>query len=180
MINANLKESTREPHILNYKIFQSSDRECLFVGAKHWDVSKSKHYKQVCTVDWFGGMQMEGHDWYVEDMEEVFRILNGYYIDEETGHDDVFDVHVSGYRIVEGVRKDGTEYKFRDMHSLSVGDIIVDDSPDGDSKAYIVDSFGFKQIQFDYTLEERFCNAIEIPGAKKAAPCQQQLDLEVA
>ncbi len=94
------------------------------------------------------------NDWYVDDNEIVFRILNGYYIDEETGHDDVFDAHVSGYRLREGVRKDGTEYKFRDMHSLSVGDIIVDDSPDGDSKAYIVDSFGFKQIQFCllYTL----------------------------
>ena len=180
MINANLKESTREPHVLNYKIFQSDDRECLFVGAKHWDVSKSKHYKQVCTVDGFGGLQMDGGNWYVDDMEEVFRILNGYYIDEETGHDEVFDVHVSGYRIVEGTRKDGTEYKFRDMHSLSVGDIIVDDSPEGDSKAYIVDSFGFKQIEFEFEQERRFCSAMDVPGYTKCAPCQQQLDLEVA
>ena len=180
MINANLKESTREPHVLNYKIFQSDDRECLFVGAKHWDVSKSKHYKQVCTVDWFGGLQMDGGNWYVDDMEEVFRILNGYYIDEETGHDEVFDVHVSGYRIVEGTRKDGTEYKFRDMHSLSVGDIIVDDSPEGDSKAYIVDSFGFKQIDFEFEQERRFCSDMDVPGYTKCAHCQQQLDLEVA
>ena len=70
-------ESKREPHILHYKIFQSDDRDCMFRGFKHWDVSKSDTYRQVCTVDWFGGMTMEGHDWYVDDKEEVFRILNG-------------------------------------------------------------------------------------------------------
>ena len=180
MINPTLRESTRQPHCLNYKIFQSSDRDCLFVGHKHWNVSKSDKYRQVCTVDWFGGMQMEGHDWYIDDKEEVFRILNGYYMDEESGHDDVYESHVSGYRIVEGTRKDGTEYRFRDMHSLSVGDIIVDDSPDMDGAAFIVDSFGFKQIDFNYTLEERFCSAMETGGAKRAAPCQQELDMEVA
>lgn len=180
MINANLRESTRQPHVLNYKIFQSSDRDCLFVGHKHWNVSKSDKYRQVCTVDWFGGMQVEGHDWYIDDMEEVFRILNGFYMDEETGHDDVYEAHVSGYRIVEGTRKDGTEYKFRDMHSLSVGDIIVDDAPEGDSKAYIVDSFGFKQIDFEFEQEQRFCSAMDIPGYTKCAPCQQELDLGVA
>ena len=66
------------------------------------------------------------------------------------------------------------------MHSLSVGDIIVDDSPDMDGAAFIVDSFGFKQIDFNYTLEERFCSAMETGGAKRAAPCQQELDMEVA
>ena len=101
MINPTLRESTRQPHCLNYKIFQSDDRDCLFVGHKHWNVSKSDKYRQVCTVDWFGGMQMEGHDWYIDDKEEVFRILNGYYMDEDTGHDDVYESHVSGYRIVE-------------------------------------------------------------------------------
>ncbi len=173
-------ESKREPHILHYKIFQSSDRDCMFRGFKHWDVSKSDKYRQVCTVDWFGGMQCEGHDWYVDDKEEVFKILNQYYMDEDTGHDDVFDCHVSGFRKKSGTREDGSTWACRDMHSLSVGDIIVDNSPDQDGAAYIVDSFGFKQIQFNYTIEQRFCTTLEEPGDRKSAPFTGELDLEVA
>ena len=41
------------------------------------------------------------------------------------------------------------------MHSLSVGDIVVDHS-DEDGKAFIVDSFGFKEIEFTGEMQERF------------------------
>ena len=174
-IDMKLTESTRTPHVLHYKIFQSSDRDCLFVGAKHWDISKSDKCKQVCSVDWFAGMDVDGGDYYIESLDQVFALLNGACSEDE------YDCHVSGYRIVEGVREsDGYEYCFRDMHSLSVGDIIVDHSPDGDGRAYIVDSYGFKQIDFEYFLEERFVSHMEEHGPKKAAPAQKELDLEVA
>mgnify|MGYP001592382888 FL=1 len=168
-----LKENTRTPHSLHYKIFQSSDRDCLFVGAKHWDISKSDKYKQVCSVDWYGGMEVDGGAYYIESHDQVFALLNGACSQDE------YDAHVSGYRIVEGTREsDGYEYCFRDMHSLSVGDIIVDEVIDG--KAYIVDSYGFKQIDFEYFLEERFVAHGEQHGPKKAAPAQTELNFEVA
>jgi len=147
-----LRENNQRPHTLHYAIFQSDDRECLFRGAKHWDVAKSDKYKQVCSVSWFGGMEVEGGAWYIEDKEEVFKILNGYYIDEETGHDDVFDCHVVGFGVKRGVRKDGSKWECRDMHSLSVGDIIVDNA-NGEGKAFIVDSWGFKEIDFDAPVD---------------------------
>ena len=69
---------------------------------------------------------------------------------------------LAGYGIVEGVRKsDGVEYCFRDMHSLSVGDIIVDHM-NNDQKAYIVDNFGFKEIEFTSKTEERFVPKYEV------------------
>ena len=150
-----LTANTQRPNSLHYAIFQSSDRDCMFVGAKHWDVSKSDKYRQVCSVNFFGGLQLEGHDWYVDNKEDVFAILNGAYANDETGEDVVYEHHVVGYGIVEGTRKDGSEYCFRDMHSLSVGDIVVDHS-DEDGKAFIVDSFGFKEIEFTGEMQERF------------------------
>ena len=176
-----LKESKMKPHSLHYKIFQSDDRDAMFRGFKHWDESKSDSYRCVCTVDWFAGFTSEGHDWYVEDKEEVFRILNGYYMDEDTGEDEVYDFHVHGFGVRSGTRKDGSYWECRDMRSLSVGDIIVDHSPDQDGAAYIVDSFGFKQIEFNYELkEEKFCSEFEKPGQFKSAPFTPELDLEVA
>ena len=38
------------------------------------------------------------------------------------------------------------------MHSLSVGDIIVDHM-NNDQKAYIVDNFGFKEIEFNAPVD---------------------------
>jgi len=157
-----LTANTQKPNSLHYAIFQSSDRECLFQGAKHWDVSKSDKYRQVCSVNFFGGLQLDGGDFYVDNMDEVFTVLNGAYGNDETGEDVVFEHHVTGFGIVEGVREsDGYEYCFRDMHSLSVGDIIVDHVND-DGKAFIVDSFGFKEIQFTGKTEERFVPKYEV------------------
>lgn len=147
-----IKENNQRPHTLHYAIFQSDDRECLFRGAKHWDVAKSDKYKQVCSVSWFGGLQQEGGDFYIDDKEEVFKILNGYYYDEESNEDIVDECHVVGYGVKSGVRKDGTTWECRDMHSLSVGDIVVDNA-NGNGQAFIVDSFGFKAIEFDYEPE---------------------------
>ena len=77
-----LTANTQRPNSLHYAIFQSSDRDCMFVGAKHWDVSKSDKYRQVCSVNFFGGLQLEGHDWYVDNKEDVFAILNGAYAND--------------------------------------------------------------------------------------------------
>ena len=157
-----LTANTQRPNSLHYAIFQSSDRECLFQGAKHWDVSKSDNYRQVCSVNFFGGLQESGCECYIEGLDDVFALLNGQWADDETGEDVVYDSHVTGYGIVEGVRKsDGVEYCFRDMHSLSVGDIIVDHM-NNDQKAYIVDNFGFKEIEFTSKTEERFVPKYEV------------------
>ena len=176
-----LRESKMKPSILHYKIFQSDDRDAMFRGFKHWDESKSDSYRCVCTVDWFAGFTSEGHDWYVEDKEEVFRILNGYYMDEDTGEDEVYDFHVHGFGVRSGTRKDGSYWECRDMRSLSVGDIIVDHSPDQNGKAYIVDSFGFKEVVFNYEItEDKFLSELEKPGKYRHASVQGTLDLEVA
>jgi hypothetical protein len=138
--NMKIQANTQKPNSLHFAIYQSSDRECMFQGFKHWDVSKSDKYRQVCTVDFFAGYMDQGNPLYIESLDDVFALLNGQW---------EYDAHVKGFGIVEGVRKsDGVEYCFRDMHSLSVGDIIVDHCNAPYNKAYIVDSFGFEEIEF--------------------------------
>ena len=66
--------------------------------------------------------------------------------DEDTETDVVFDNHVSDYKMKTVTRKNGEEVTFRDMHSLSVGDIVQD--VDNDTY-HIVDSWGFKDITSD-------------------------------
>jgi hypothetical protein len=73
----------------------------------------------------------------------VFKVLNGYYFDEDTEEDVVFDNHVSDYKMKTITRKDGEVVTYRDMHSLSVGD-IVEDVDNG--SFHIVASFGFMDI----------------------------------
>ena len=150
MANFRLEESKLQKAEKHYVVYQSKDRECLFQGFEHWDVEKSASYKPVCFVNVEGGLQLEdGSSWKVDNLEQVFKLLNGYYYDEDSEDDFVYDAHVGGYAIREGHRKDGSYYCFRDMHSLSVGDVVVDYNDDhGIRKAYIVDSFGFKEIDF--------------------------------
>ena len=62
----------------------------------------------------------------LDDLEEVFKVLNGYYYDDESGEDIVFDNHVSDYKMKTVTRKDGEVVTYRDMHSLSVGDVVQD------------------------------------------------------
>ena len=67
--------------------------------------------------------------------------------DEET--DSVCDSHVSGYKMKTVTRKNGEVIEYRDMHSLSVGDIVQD----VDNDTYnIVDSWGFKDITTDIVI----------------------------
>ena len=70
-------------------------------------------------------------------------MLNGYYYDDESGEDIVFDSHVHDYKMKTFTRKDGEEVTYRDMHSLSVGD-IVEDVDNG--TFHIVASYGFMDV----------------------------------
>jgi len=119
-------------------------------GAKGFTGDMFEHYTNVCNVAKDGGLVSGDEPFIVGDLEEVFKILNGYYFDEdandEEGEDIVFDTHVSGYKMKTVTRKNGEVVTFRDMHSLSVGDIVHD----VDNETYnIVDSWGYKDVTAD-------------------------------
>jgi len=108
-------------------------------GAKGFEGEMFNHYTQVCEV---ANFETEGSK-----LEEVFKILNGYYFDEDTDTDETFDAFVSGFKIKTFLNKKTKEMtEYRDMHSLSVGDIVFDSINDTYN---IVDSFGFKDITSD-------------------------------
>ena len=96
-------------------------------------------------------------DYTVKSKDEVFAILNGSYHDEDTDTDNVFEAHVSGYTYKEGTSSRGVPYKVRNMHSLSVGDIIAEVPQVGyevmdpsdivkHTTYHMVDSYGFTDI----------------------------------
>lgn len=84
------------------------------------------HYTKVCEVDGrYCGLSNGDMDYTVKSKNEVFAILNQQYLDEDTMEDVVFDSHVSGYTMKSFVRE-GKTIEYRNMHSLSVGDIIAE------------------------------------------------------
>jgi hypothetical protein len=108
--------------------------ECSFDGSKRFLPEMFEHYTQVCEVADFQG----------SNLEEVFKILNGYYFDEDANKDEWFDAFVTGFQMRTITRKNGDVVTFRDMHSLSVGDIVEDTST---GKFHMVDGMGFSQIE---------------------------------
>lgn len=117
------------------------------------------HYTKVCEVDgrFCGLTQGDSVDYTVTSKNEVFSILNQYYLNEDTGEDIVFDKHVSGFKMKTITRKDGEVITYRDMHSLSVGDIIAEVPQIGyevmraedivkETRYFIVESYGFSDI----------------------------------
>ena len=116
------------------------------------------HYTKVCEVDGrFCGLGDGDRDYTVTSKNEVFSILNQCYLDEETGEDIVFDKHVSNYVMKTITRKNGEKVTYRDMHSLSVGDIIAEQPQVGyevmdiddiipETRYYIVEQYGFTDI----------------------------------
>ncbi len=103
-----------------------------------------EHFTKVCEVKKDGGLvDGDGEQWLVRDLEDVFAVLNGRYFDEDSNEDVVFDNHVSGFKMKTVTRKDGEVVTYRDMHSLSVGD-IVEDVENG--SFHIVAGMGFKDI----------------------------------
>jgi len=116
------------------------------------------HYTKVCEVDgrFCGLTQGDSVDYTVTSKNEVFSILNQCYLNEETGEDIVFEKHVSGYTMKSFVR-DGKTIEYRNMHSLSVGDIIAEVPQIGyevmrtedvvkETRYFIVESYGFSDI----------------------------------
>ena len=88
-----------------------------------------QHYTHVCSVKKDAGLvagTRNSDPFLLDDLEEVFKVLNGYYYDDESGEDIVFDNHVSDYKMKTITRKDGEVVTYRDMHSLSVGDVVQD------------------------------------------------------
>jgi len=108
--------------------------ECSFDGSKRFLPEMFEHYTQVCEVADFQG----------SNLEEVFKILNGYYFDEDANKDEWFDAFVTGFQMRTITRKNGDVVTFRDMHSLSVGDIVEDTST---GKFHMVDGMGFGEIE---------------------------------
>tara|TARA_R110000851_G_scaffold150007_3_gene290769 strand:- start:322 stop:825 length:504 start_codon:yes stop_codon:yes gene_type:complete len=102
-----------------------------------------QHYTKVCEVKKDAGLVCDGDSWMLRDLEDVFAVLNGRYYDEDTSTDIVHEAHVSGYKMKTITRKDGEVVTYRDMHSLSVGD-IVEDVDNG--TFHIVAGFGFEDI----------------------------------
>ena len=109
-------------------------------------------YTKVCSVKEDGGLVKGPHDnsadapdnsYLVQDKEEVFKILNGYYFDEDQEVDIVFDNHVFGYGMKTFTNKDGEVIEYRDMHSLSVGDIVAEVTDEG--------TFYFQVADWGYT-----------------------------
>ena len=108
--------------------------ECSFDGSKRFLPEMFEHYTQVCEVADFQG----------SNLEEVFKILNGYYFDEDANKDEWFDAFVTGFQMRTITRKNGDVVTFRDMHSLSVGDIVEDTST---GTFHMVDGMGFGEIE---------------------------------
>tara|TARA_B100000900_G_C20497722_1_gene682385 strand:- start:58 stop:585 length:528 start_codon:yes stop_codon:yes gene_type:complete len=104
------------------------------------------HFTKVCSVKKEAGLvagTRSADPFVIDDLEEVFAVLNGRYYDEDSEEDVVFDNHVSDYKWKTVTRKNGEKVTYRDMHSLSVGD-IVEDVDNG--SFHIVASYGFKDI----------------------------------
>ena len=105
-----------------------------------------QHYTHVCSVKKEAGLvsgTRTTDPFVIDDLEEIFKVLNGFYYDDESDEDVVFDAHVSDYKMKTVTRKDGEVVTFRDMHSLSVGDVIQDVD---NGTFHIVASWGFKDV----------------------------------
>ena len=115
------------------------------------------HYTKVCEVDGrYNGLSSGDMDYTIKSKDEVFGVLNQQYLDEDTMEDVVFDSHVSGFTMKSFVRE-GKTIEYRNMHSLSVGDIIAEVPQVGyevmevadivkQTRYFIVEDFGFSDI----------------------------------
>ena len=115
------------------------------------------HYTKVCEVDGrYNGLSSGDMDYTIKSKDEVFGVLNQQYLDEDTMEDVVFDSHVSGFTMKSFVRE-GKTIEYRNMHSLSVGDIIAEVPQVGyevmevadivkQTRYFIVEDFRFSDI----------------------------------
>lgn len=96
-------------------------REITCFGSESMqDAFFTEYFSKVCVVE-------------TTDLEECFHIMNRWSPEDEE--------RVSEFGWVEGYRTDGSYYKLRDLHSLSVGDII-----ERDGKFFMVEPAGFCEL----------------------------------
>ena len=96
-------------------------REITCFGSESWDYSYfTEYFSKVCVVD-------------TTSLEDCFHIMNRWSPEDEE--------RVSEFGWIEGYRTDGSYYKLRDLHSLSVGDII-----ERDGKFFMVEPAGFCEL----------------------------------
>jgi len=96
-------------------------REITCFGSESMqDAFFTEYFSKVCVVD-------------TDDLEECFHIMNRWSPEDEE--------RVSEFGWIEGYRTDGSYYKLRDLHSLSVGDII-----ERDGKFFMVEPAGFCEL----------------------------------
>lgn len=118
--------------------------ETSHAGSERFEGDMFEHYTSVCNVAVDGGLVADDESWQVRDLEDVFAVLNGSYMDQDTGEDIVFDAHVSGYTTRTFLNKTTKEPRtVRNMHSLSVGDIVFDSVSDTYN---MVDGHGFSDV----------------------------------
>jgi len=129
-----------------YPIYETRMRLSNGFGSEiQFEDADFQHFTKVCEVKKDGGLvDNDGEQWLVRDLEDVFAVLNGRYYDEDENEDVVFDNHVSGFKMKTFLNKKTKEVsEYRDMHSLSVGD-IVEDVDNG--TFHIVAGMGFEDI----------------------------------
>ena len=96
-------------------------REITCFGSESWKYSYfTEYFSKVCVVD-------------TTSLEDCFHIMNRWSPEDEE--------RVSEFGWIEGYRTDGSYYKLRDLHSLSVGDII-----ERDGKFFMVEPAGFCEL----------------------------------
>ena len=128
-----------------FPIYEAYMRNSLSSRKDGFKPEDFAHYTKVCKVTENAGLVQGDDEYLVDHLEEVFKILNGFYYDEDTEQDIVFDKHVSDYKMKTITRKDGEVITYRDMHSLSVGDIVAERTIDG-AKYYQVAGMGFTEV----------------------------------
>ena len=84
--------------------------ETSFDGAKGYKPEMFEHYTKVCEVAGFED----------RNLETVFKILNGYYYNEETDTDETFDAFVSGFEMRTFLNKKTKEVKFSEKRMMVV------------------------------------------------------------
>ena len=131
-------------HSATAKVFPeyNTHMETMHKGSEGFTGNMFIHYSKVCEVAESADGNMG--------LEEVFKILNGYYTDEDTGTDDTFDAFVSGFTMRSGTTRKGEPYTVRNMHSLSVGDIVYNST---DDTYNMVDGCGFADITVEMLQE---------------------------
>mgnify|MGYP003122417457 CR=1 FL=1 len=114
----------------DYKEADNAHRALALKGSKNFKPEMLGVFRKVCQVE----VQDLGPDAVESPLEFVFQVLNA-------GDEALFQQHVSGYNII-GQVVNGVDQRRRDMHSLSVGDIVV-----YAGEAFMVDPRGFTWLK---------------------------------